>query len=281
MSSILDGKVIDEKEFNTAIARGFAVLEAFDQDHVEMTLSEVAARTGLSPATARRCLITLNILGYVRQHGRKFTLGARVLTLSSSYMRSTQIDEFLLPELRQLVDVFGDASSVAVLDEGMVLYLAHTSRQTAVRPIAAIGSRYPAHVTALGKVLIAYAEPDVQNRFLATAPFRPLTDRSITTKEEFVRVMQDVARLGYAVAVDELDYGITSLAVPIFDAQGRAVAAINTSGYSGRLSGQTLAEERLPRLLQASRNISARLAQYPVLVRTALSPIGRNMTMAG
>src|SRR5690606_33038494 len=86
MSSILGTTVIDEKEFNTAIARAFAVLESFDATNVEMTLSQVAARTGLTPATARRCLYTLSILGYIRQHGRKFTLGARVLTLSSSYM---------------------------------------------------------------------------------------------------------------------------------------------------------------------------------------------------
>ncbi|AEQ50134.1 IclR family transcriptional regulator [Pelagibacterium halotolerans] len=274
MSSVLDGKVIDEKEFNSAIARGFAVLECFDSQNVEMTLSQVAARTGLSPATARRCLYTLSILGYVRQHGRKFTLGARVLTLSSSYMRSSQIDEFLLPELRQLVDVFGDASSVAILDENMVLYLAHTSRQSAVRPIAAIGARYPAHATSLGKVLLAHADSTTQNRFLATAPFKAMTDRTVTDQAEMLQVLKEAKRLGYALGIDELDYGIASIAVPVFDSEGRAVAAINTSGYSGRLSAEALIEERLSLLLQASRNITAKLSQYPVLVKTALTPAG-------
>jgi len=272
MSSVLDAKAIDEKEFNSAIARGFAVLESFDNDNVEMTLSQVAARTGLSPATARRCLYTLSILGYVRQQGRKFTLGARVLTLSASYMRSSQIEEFLLPEVRQLVDVFGDASSVAILDEGMALYLAHTSRQSAVRPIAAIGVRYPAHATSLGKVLLAYADADTQNRYLATSPFAALTDRTITRKDDLWQTLKEVARLGYAVSIDELDYGIASLAVPIYDGSGNVVAAINTSGYSGRLSAQVLIEERLGRVVQASRNITAKLSQYPVLVKTALSP---------
>lgn len=272
MSSILGTTVIDEKEFNSAIARGFAVLEAFDSKNVEMTLSQVAARTGLSPATARRCLYTLSILGYIRQHGRKFTLGARVLTLSSSYMRSSQIDEFLLPEVRGLVEMFGDAASVAILDEGMVLYLAHTSRQNAVRPIAAIGVRYPAHATSLGKALLAYADADTQNRFLSSAPFTAMTDRTITTQEGLLQALKEVRRLGYSLAIDELDYGIASLAVPVFDGEGRAVAAINTSGYSGRLSGDALVENRLSRLLQASKNITAKLSQYPILVKTALTP---------
>lgn len=275
MSSVLDGKVIDEKEFNSALARGFAVLEAFDSEHVEMTLSQVASRTGLSPATARRCLYTLSILGYVRQQGRLFTLGARVLTLSSSYMRSSQIDEFLLPELRLLVDTFGDAASVAVLDDNMVLYLAHTSRQSAVRPIAAIGVRYPAHATSLGKILLAYADSTVQNRFLATAPFKAMTDRTVTDQPTMLQELKDARRLGYSVAIDELDYGIASLAVPVFDGEGRAVAAINSSGYSGRLSAEDLIEDRLSLLLQSSRNISSKLSQYPVLVKTALTPAGR------
>ena len=272
MSSVLDAGVIDEKEFNSAIARGFAVLECFDQTHTDMTLSQVAARTGLSPATARRCLYTLRVLGYVRQDGRKFTLGARVLTLSSSYMRSSQIDEFLLPEVRNIVEAFGDAASVAILDEGMALYLAHTTRQSAVRPTAAVGVRYPAHATALGKVLLANADSVTLNRYVAQAPFTPLTDRTLTTKKEILAQMTEIKRLGYAIAVDELDYGIASIACPIFDAEGNVVASINSSGFSGRLSTAVLTEERLPRLLQASRNITAKLSLYPVLVRTALSP---------
>ena len=269
MSSVLDAQGIDEKEFNAAVARAFAVLESFDEEHVEMTLSQVAARTGLAPATARRCLYTLSVLGYVRQHGRKFTLGARVLTLGASYMRTSQIEEFLLPELQHLVDAFGDAASVAILDEGMALYLAHISRQTAVRPVAAIGVRYPAYATSLGKALLAHADPEIRNRYVSMAPYKALTDHTLTTEEELLRAFREANRLGYAISIDELDYGIASLAVPIFDAGGRAVAAINTSGYSGRLSAQALVERRLDRLLQASRNISAKLEKYPALVRTA------------
>lgn len=275
MSSVLDARAIDEKEFNAAVARAFAVLESFDEEHVEMTLSQVAARTGLAPATARRCLYTLSVLGYVRQHGRLFSLGARVLTLGAAYMRTSQIEEFLLPELQQLVDAFGDAASVAILDEGMVLYLAHISRQTAVRPVAAVGVRYPAYATSLGKVLLAYADPEIQNRYLAAAPFKTLTDRTLTSQDEIRAALKETRRRGYAISMDELDYGIASLAVPILDANGQAVAAINTSGYSGRLSAEALVESRLDHLMQASRNISAKLEKYPALVRTALVPQGR------
>jgi len=272
MSSSVDGKPVDEKEFVSAIARAFAVLEAFDQDHVSMTLSAVAARTGLSPATVRRCLYTLSVLGYIRQNGRQFTLGARILALSSSYLRSNQIEEFIVPELQQLVDVFGDAASVAVLDDAHVFYLAHVSRQNAVRPVASVGVRYPAHATSLGKVLLAFASADIQNRYLARAPFERLTDRTITEGSELVQVLKTVKRDGYALAIDELDYGIASLAVPIHDADGNVVAAINSSGYSGRQTGEMLVEKRLARLQQCARNVSSKLARYPNLVQSALRP---------
>jgi IclR family transcriptional regulator, pca regulon regulatory protein len=272
MSSSVDGKPVDEKEFVSAIARAFAVLEAFDQDHVSMTLSAVAARTGLSPATVRRCLYTLGVLGYIRQNGRQFTLGARLLALSSSYLRSNQIEEFIVPELQQLVDVFGDAASVAVLDDGAVFYLAHVSRQNAVRPAASVGVRYPAHATSLGKVLLAFASADTQNRYLARAPFERLTDRTITTGTDLVQALKLAKRDGYALAIDELDYGIASLAVPIMDATGTVVAAINSSGYSGRQTAQMLVENRLAQLQQCARNISSKLARYPNLVQSALQP---------
>jgi IclR family pca regulon transcriptional regulator len=272
MSSSVEGKPLDEKEFVSAIARAFAVLEAFDQDNVSMTLSGIAARTKLSPATVRRCLYTLSVLGYIRQTGRQFTLGARVLSLSSSYLRSNQIQEFITPELQLLVDTFGDAASVAVLDDGMAFYLAHISRQNSVRPAASVGVRYPAHATSLGKVLLAFAAPEVQNQFLSRAPFAQLTDRTITAKDELVKALKLVARQGYALAIDELDYGVASLAVPIMDADGKVVAAINSSGYSGRQSAQSLIDNRLNQLQQCARNIGNQLVRYPHLVQSAFAP---------
>jgi len=263
----------DKKEFVEAIARGLAVIEAFDRNHAEMTLSEVAGRTGLSPATARRCLNTLVSLGYVRQVGRKFVLAARVLSLGSAYTRATQIEEFIVPELRKLVEQFGDASSVSVLDDRDILYVAHVTRQSATRPAAAVGVRYPAYATSMGRVMLAFAEPTYRDAYLASGPFAALTDRTATRPEDLARILAEVRRQGYSVVIDELDYGIAALAVPIRNGGGRVIAALNTSGYSGRLTPETLVEGRLLRLREAARAIEQTLETSPVLVHsTQLAP---------
>src|SRR5690606_1949988 len=154
---MLDDTVTDTRpaEFVEALAKGLSILESFDAEHPEMTLSDVARRVGLSPAAARRALITLQAMGYVGQTNKRFHLRPKVMSLGSAFYFSARVDEVLQPELRHLVGRFGDASSVATLEGHDVLYIAHYSEQRARRPTAVVGARYPAHATSLGRVLLA------------------------------------------------------------------------------------------------------------------------------
>lgn len=258
-------------EFVEAIARGLAVIEAFDSDHGEMTLSEVAMRTGMSPATARRCLHTLEALGYMRRVGRRFVPSARVLALGMAYSRAAQIEEMIVPEIRALVEAYGDAASVGVLDGGDILYIAHISRQKAVRMTAAVGVRYPAYANSMGRVLLAYLDEAARDAYFRTAQLRKLTDVTVTSRRELERIFADIRRNGYVTVVDQLDYGITALAVPIRSPAGVVVAALNTSGYTGRVTPKQLIDERLPSLRDAAARIERRLVQYPALADSALT----------
>ena len=260
MSSMVDGFAETDKEFVTAIARAMAVLEAFDAEHPEMNLSEVSALTGITPATVRRCLHTLQMLGYVRQSVRKFRLGPRVQTLAQGYSSANRIDDLVGREVRLLVETFDDPSSVAVLDGWEVTYIASIARPSSLRPSARIGTRYPAHATSLGKVLLAYADDNARAAYLARPQLEAPTDRSINTAANLAPALLKIAAQGYAVSIDELDYGVASIAVPILNAQGRAVAAINSSGYSGRQTEDSLIAGRLAILRDCARTISARLA---------------------
>lgn len=125
-----------DREIVTGLVRGLAVLTSFDQSHSEMTLSEVARRAGLTAATARRSLHTLESLGYVRLVGRRFLLSAQVLAIGSAYLQAAQVDDVLMPELRRIVHLFGDAASVSLLSGKDILYIAHYSEQRAVRAMA-------------------------------------------------------------------------------------------------------------------------------------------------
>ncbi len=252
-------------EFVEALAKGIGILEAFDADHPAMTLSEVARRVGLSPAAARRSLITLEAMGYVGKADKQFFLRPRIMTLGSAFHFSGRFDEVLQPDLRALVDRFGDASSVGTLDGDDVIYVAHVSVQRARRATAVAGARYPAHCTAIGRVLLAAMPPDRRRAWLEGAELRPLTQKTVIDKATMGAILDEVAANGYAVTVDQLDYGITALAVPIRDARGRTFAALNTSGYTGLVTPDDLVRDRLPTLREVASHIAHEIQRFPVL----------------
>ncbi len=252
-------------EFVEGLAKGLAVLECFDARHPEMTLSDVARKTGLSPAAARRSLITLTTLGYVGQIGKRFHLRPKVMSLGSAFYFSARVDEVLQPELRRLVEIFGDASSVATLLGHEVLYIAHYSEQRARRPTAVVGARYPAHATSLGRVLLAGLPADEFERYIAEMKPVPLTRKTVVDKEELRALIEEVREKNYATTVDQLDYGITAIAVPIRGTSERPIAALNSSGYSGLVTAEELVEKRLPEMRISAARLADTIARYPVL----------------
>lgn len=247
-------------EFVEALAKGLGVLECFDAAHPDMTLSEIARRVGLSPAAARRSLITLGALGYVGLNGKRFHLRPKVMSLGSGFYFVARIDELLLPELRQIVEAHGDAASVAMLDGADVIYIAHHSTQRARRATAVVGARYPAHATSLGRVLLAGLPDDVLERTLAA-----MTPVALTDKAALRAVVHEARVAGFATTVDQLDYGITALAVPVRGADGRVVAALNSSGYSGLVTPGQMIEGRLADLRAAAGRIGAAAGRVPAL----------------
>ena len=252
-------------EFVEALAKGLSVIEAFSEERPAMTLSDVARHTGMSPATARRSLHTLVALGYVRLVDRRFVLSARVLTLGAAYLKAANIEELVQPELRRIVGRFGDAASVAVLEGTHILYIAHYSEQRAARMVAGVGVTYPAYATSLGRVLLSGLAPAEVDTFLARISPRALTDRTVTDKDRLRAIVDETRRQTFAIAVDELDYGITALAVPIKDPAGRVMAALNSSGYSGRLDAATMVAERLEGLHESAAAISQAIRRHPAL----------------
>ena len=252
-------------EFVDALANGLAILESFDAAHPEMTLSEVARRVDLSPATARRSLLTLEGLGYLGRHGKRFHLKPRIMALGSAFYFAARVDELLQPDLRELVNRFGDAASVGTLDGCDVIYVAHVSVQRARRAAAAVGARYPAHATSMGRVLLAALPEDELARRLGHAPLAQLTSRTCTDPCALRAELQQVRATGHATTVDQLDYGITALAVPIRDAEGRTIAALNSSGYTGMVTPEALIADRLPALREAAAHIGHEITRFPVL----------------
>lgn len=265
--------MIDDKdpEFVEALARGLAIIEAFDDTNPEMTLTELARKVSLPPATVRRSLLTLESLGFVGRHNKQFLLKPRILTLGSAYLKAAHVDDAVMPELQRITGLFGDAASMSILDGKNILYIAHLSEARASRQIASLGVTYPAYATSMGRVLLAFCPAPERDAYFEGLQLEKLTDETVTDEAELREILDETRRNGYAITVDQLGYGIAALAVPVKDTAGRVVAAINTSGYSQRLSQADLIEQRLHEMQLAADRISQLLLRYPALLHSISS----------
>ncbi|CEA08889.1 Pca regulon regulatory protein [Arthrobacter saudimassiliensis] len=250
--------------FVQSLARGLAVIRAFDAEHVSMSLSEVARRTGLTRATARRFLLTLTELGYVRTDGRSFELTALVLQLGYAYLSGQSLPQLAQPLLEDLSRQIHESTSASVLDGNEIVYVAriHTRRLMTVG--IAVGTRFPAYATSMGRVLLAGLPEEELERYIADVELAPLTERTITDPQ---RLREEIARVrerGWAVVDQELEIGLRSVAVPIFSPTGAVVAALNTSMQAtmglGAPGLDEAADRVLPHLQAASAKITAALA---------------------
>lgn len=251
------------REFVASLDRGLRVLQVFSREHPQLTLSEVASLTDLSPATARRSLQTLESLGYVGRNNRQFLLRPKVLSLSSGYLSAINASVVFEPFLQEVVGEVGGSASVTVLDECDVVYIARFSADRTVRLTAGVGSRYPAYATAVGRVLLAYQPAWAVEAYFKQASFVAYTDLTETRPAALRQILKTVRTHGYAAVRDELDYGIVSVALPIFGRQGRVVAAANCSDMTNRLDVGTIVARRLPTLRQAVLRMEGMLAQHP------------------
>ena len=254
-----------------SLERGLRVLQTFSREHPQLTLSEVAAMTELTPATARRSLHTLEDLGYVGRTGRRFLLRPKVLAIGIGYLSAINAEVVLQPFLQDVVNEVGGSSSVTVLDELDIVYIAHASLNRAIRLTAGAGSRYPVYPTSMGRVLLAFQPESSIEAYFRRAVLRKLTESTETDTPALRRILKEVRAKGYAAIQDELDYGIVSVALPIFGPHGRIVAAANCSDVTNRLDRDTMVKKRLPVLRQAVRRIEGMLTRHPELTNSVES----------
>lgn len=261
----MDEKTRERRETMGGLTKGIAVIRAFTRDHPTLTLSEVARITAMPAATARRCLLTLEELGYVQHHGRSFVLRPRVLELGAAYLDSIDIERLTKTHLEELARVTSDSAALCVLDGTEVVYVARASVRTLMRLEAHVGSRFAAHATSTGRILLAGLGPERLERYLRTARLEPFTHRTVVEPKQLRQIIEDCRRCGHAAVSDELAYGVVALAVPVLDQRSRVVAALNSSSHSRRISKAKLVRERLEMLQAVSRQISGDLAKIPGL----------------
>jgi IclR family pca regulon transcriptional regulator len=238
-------------QYVQSLARGLAVIRAFDTDHPKMTLTEVAARTDLTRATARRFLYTLVELGYVRTDGKIFALTAKVLQLGYAYLSGLSLPQLAQPHLEELSLRLGESTSAAVLEGSDIAYVARVSTRRIMTVGITVGTRFPAYATSMGRVLLAALPAAELEQYLAAAEIRPLTPRAIATRQELVAELSVVRAQGWCVLDQELELGLMSVAAPVHDGP-KVVAAINVSLQAQSVAAQPDPDAYLESVRQAT-----------------------------
>ena len=243
--------------FVQSLQRGLEVIRAFDADARELTLSDVARRTGMSRAAARRFLLTLVDLGYVRTDARYFSLSPRVLELGYAYLSSLSLPEVAEPHLEALVAEVRESSSLSVLDGPDIVYVARVPVSRIMTVAINVGTRFPAHATSMGRVLLAgLAEPEL-DAYLAQAELQRLSPRTVTSTSALRTELRRVRDQGWSIVDQELEEGLRAVAAPVRDASAKVVAAINLSAHASRSSIESMRRDLLPPLLATAARIEA------------------------
>lgn len=255
-----DGPAPRPDYFVQSLERGLAVVRAFSAQDAELTLSDVARRTGLTRAAARRFLLTLVDLHYVHTDGRVFWLSPRVLELGHAYLSSLSLPEVAEPHLERLVADVRESSSVSVLEGDDVIYVARVPVSRIMTVSINVGTRFPAYATSMGRVLLAGLDDAELQRRLGEIHFAPRAPHAIASAAALRAELGRVREQGFAVVDQELEEGLRSIAVPIHDRAGAVTAAVNLSTHAGRRTVESMRQELLPALRETAARIEADLA---------------------
>lgn len=244
-----------KRDLVAGLEKGLAVIRAFDQEHARLTISQVAERTQLTRAAARRYLLTLMHLGFVSQDRKMFVLTPKVLLLGQSYLHSARLPRIVEPELSKLAITLKEASAVCVLEGDDVVVVASANAGRVPMPNLQPGNRVPSHCTPAGRVLLAALPPEQSDAWLARQELTAYTPHTITLPE---RLRTEIARTraqGYACTDQEFTLGMRTIAVPLKNHRGDVVAALSLCVQAAHMSMEEMVDLCLPPLLQTQAHL--------------------------
>jgi IclR family pca regulon transcriptional regulator len=245
----------DARDFVASLEKGLSVIEAFDETRPRLTLSDVAKLTGITRAAARRYLHTLTQLDYASFDGRFFRLTPKVLRLGYAYLSSSPLPERLQPVLERLSTATGESSSAAVLDGDDIVYVARSATRRIMSIGLGVGSRLPAYCTSMGRAILAHQPADALEAYLKRVRLAALTPNTITDRSALRAELARIRQRGFAVVNEELELGLRSIAVPLFQQNEGVTVALNISTHAARLTAAEMEKRFLTPLLEASATL--------------------------
>ncbi len=247
---------VKERDIMGGLAKGLKVIEAFTAEHPRLSISEAADISGYDRATTRRCLLTLAELGYCAYDGKYFTVTPRVLRLGTGCLASMPLPRIVQPWLDRLSEEIGQSTSVSILDDAEIVYVARASQRRVMSIALMPGSRLPAYCTSMGRVLLAALPSERALELLSAEPLAQRTPKTQTDVGELQRILQDVKAAGYASIDQEVEIGLRSVAVPLVGARGQTLAALNVGLAATEEPMQVMVSRYLPALLRIKAELS-------------------------
>ncbi len=245
---------ITERDIMGGLAKGLAVIETFTADRPRQSIAEAAAAAGMDRATTRRCLLTLAHQGYADYDGKFFTLTPRVLRLGTACLATMPLPQMVQPWLDALSEELGESSSVSILDGAEIVYVARAAQRKVMSIALMPGSRLPAYCTSMGRVMLA-ALPEVQARDILAAELPARTSHTLTDAGAILQELARVRAQGYAVIDQEVELGLRSIAVPVLNARGKVVAALNFGLPARGEPLQSVVDHYLPAMLRGQTEL--------------------------
>lgn len=249
----------NERDIMGGLAKGLKVIEAFSSDRPRLSIAEAATTSGLDRATTRRCLLTLSETGYAAYDGKFFTLTPRVLRLGTGCLAAMPLPRIVQPVIDLLSEEIGESTSVSILDETEIVYVARAAQRRVMSIALMPGSRLPAYCTSMGRVLLAALPADEARHCLEQSQRMARTERTVTDIDALMTVLEETDKQGYALIDQEVEIGLRSIAVPLTNVRGMTVAALNVGLAAGGEEMAALAARYLPSLLRVKAELSRML----------------------
>ncbi len=246
-----DARVPRKPDQIGGLIKGLRLIEAFDAAHHRMTLSQAALRVGISPASARRCLLTLCDLGYAQTDGKYFWLGNGALRIAHAYAVSTRLPSMLQPALDALSEKTRESASLSVLDGQFAVIAARSTARKSMRVNLGIGSHLPLYCSAAGRALLAHLPCEQWEKLVNALPMTAMTTRTEVTLTGLRQLLQSCRDTGYASCDEEIELGVRSIAIPLYDHSGATVAAMSVSTRAERMTTSEMVRQFLPTMLRS------------------------------
>ena len=242
-------------DYIASLAKGLRVIEAFGPDTPRLSITHAAHGSGLDRATTRRVLLTLTHEGYAQYDGKFFTLTPRVLRLGVAAIASLPLSHIVQPWLDQLSEQIGQSCSVALLDELEIVYVARAAQKRVMSIGLMPGSRLPAFATSLGRILLGALPAQEARARLEASDRSPRTVYSLSDVDDIMMRIDAARTCGFAIVDQEIELGLRSIAVPLFDQKGAIVAALNTGMAATQNTPAELERLYLPKLLHVQSSL--------------------------